>query len=35
MFGGDASTDSLQMVKHWDSNEELGTRGLYWFRLSP
>jgi hypothetical protein len=21
------------MVNHWDSNEELGTRGLYWSRF--
>jgi hypothetical protein len=29
VFGGDASVDSLRMANYLDSNEELGTRGLY------
>jgi hypothetical protein len=35
VFARGASVDSLRMVNRWDSNEEFGTWGLYWFGFTP
>jgi hypothetical protein len=30
-----ASADPFLMMNCWDSDEELGTRSLYWFEFAP